>query len=240
MIDGKTILAIIPARGGSKRVPRKNLANLAGKPLITYTIEAGLKANYIDELVVSTDDHEIAAVAKSSGASVPFIRPYELAQDESSTLDVIKNVIDFYKKTELKLFDYILLLQPTSPLRDYAEINKAIEILADKKADALVSVCETEHSPLWTNTLPADLSLVNFIKDEVKNKRSQDLEKYYRLNGAIYICNSARFLNEETFFIKGNIYAYIMSQEKSVDIDTIIDFALCEILLQNNVNMSHE
>lgn len=232
MINGKTVLGIIPARGGSKRIPRKNLVNLAGRPLIAYTIEAGLRCQYIDELQVSTDDEEIARMACALGAKVPFIRPSVLAMDESSSMDVVRHSINYYKKNLNKEFDYVVLLQPTSPLRDYIEIDKAFELLLSKGADAVISVCAVEHSPLWSNTLPADLSMAGFIRDDIKNKRSQDLEPFYRLNGAIYICDTQRLLNEGTFLIRDSIYGHVMPQEKSPDIDTKMDLALCEALLK--------
>jgi len=124
-----------------------------------------------------------------------------------------------------------VLLQPTSPLRNEKHIDEAIELLEKKKADAVISVCETDHSPLWSNTLPEDLNMSNFLRDEIKNKRSQDLPKFYRLNGAIYICKTDKFLEEKTFFIKNNIYAYIMDRKSSIDIDDEIDFKLAKVLI---------
>lgn len=239
MIGGESILCIIPARGGSKRIPRKNLMILEGRPLIAYTIEAGLHSRHIDELLVSTDDLEIANVSRAYGLSVPFMRPSELSQDESSTFGVIQHAIEYYRGHEKKEFTYVMLLQPTSPLRDATEIDKAVEFLMQRRADAVVSVCEVEHSPLWVNTLPEDLSMAGFLRAEVQNRRSQDLEKYYRLNGAVYICRIERLLQERTFFIKDKIFAYVMSQEKSVDVDTMLDLKLCEILLKERIMAAH-
>ena len=231
MIEGKTVLAIIPARGGSKRLPRKNIRNLAGKPLIAWTIQAGLNSKYIDELIVSTDDMEIYNISQQYGVKLPYVRPAELASDNASSFAVVEHAMLYYRDKIRKTFDYVLLLQPTSPLRDYADINRALELLKKENADAIISVCEMEHSPLWANTLPSDLSMANFLKDEVKEKRSQDLEKYYHLNGAIYICHTQRLLQEKTFFVKKNIFAYIMPKEKSIDIDTEWDMKLCEAQL---------
>lgn len=240
MIGSEKILGIIPARGGSKRLPRKNLVSLAGRPLISYTIEAGLQSRYVDELLVSTDDCEIADVSLAYGVKVPFLRPPELARDESNTFDVIQHAVEYYKNSEKKEFDYVMLLQPTSPLRNSTDIDTAVELLMQKRADAVVSVCEVEHSPLWANTLPADLSMAGFLRSDVQNKRSQDLGKYYRLNGAVYICKTQRLLQEKTFFLKDNIFAYVMSQEKSVDVDTVIDLKLCEILLKESLMSVHD
>lgn len=230
------VLGIIPARGGSKRLPRKNLLPLAGKPLISYTIQAGLQSHCIDELMVSTDDSEIARVSIEYGANVPFMRSSALAQDDTSTFEVVRNVIDYYKNEKSWLFEFIVLLQPTSPLRDAVEIEFAMELLHKNKADAVISVSEPDHTPLWCNTLPNNLSMKGFLRDDVKFKRSQELDRYYRVNGAVYIINVSRLLAEQTFFIKNNIFAHIMPQEKSVDIDTGLDLKLCELLIQERMD----
>lgn len=226
MYKGKKILGLIPARGGSKRLPRKNIIDLGGKPLIVWTIEAGLKSKYLDKVVITSEDEEILDISKKYNVKA-IKRPYELATDEASTIDVIMHVLESINEN----YDYIVLLQPTSPLRNHRHIDEAIEYLFLKNAYAVVSVCEVDHSPLWTNTLPENLSMVDFIKDEIKNKRSQDLPKYYRLNGAIYICNTKKFLEEKTFFLKENIFAYIMDRKHSIDIDNEIDFKLAELLI---------
>lgn len=223
-------LAIIPARGGSKRLPRKNVLDLCGKPLIAYTVEAALKSKYIDKVVVSSDDEEILQISKKFGAET-IKRPDILASDTATTFDAIKHSIE-----NLEKYEYIVLLQPTSPLRNSKHINESIEFLEEKKASAVVSVCEMEHSPLWSNTLDDTLSMNDFLKDEVLNKRSQDLEKYYRLNGAIYICKTELLLKEKSFFLKENIFAYIMDRKSSVDIDEEIDFKMAEFFLKQSKN----
>lgn len=228
MYKNKTFLAIIPARGGSKRLPRKNVLDLARKPLIVWSIKAGLKSKYIDKVIVSSDDDEILRISKIYGADT-IQRPDELAGDTSTTFDAIKHVIDNCEK-----YDYIVLLQPTSPLRNEKHVDDAIELLEDKNADAVVSVCEMDHSPLWSNTLDESLSMIGFLKDEVLNTRSQDLEKYYRLNGAIYICKTDKLLEEKSFFLKDNIFAYKMNRESSIDIDEEIDFKIAQVLMVNN------
>ncbi|MEM0333672.1 MAG: acylneuraminate cytidylyltransferase family protein [Candidatus Aenigmatarchaeota archaeon] len=227
MIDGKKVLAIIPARGGSKRLPKKNILPLAGKPLIAWTIEAAKKSKYIDKIVVSSDDGEILNISKQYGVDL-IERPDILASDTAKTVDVVWHVIQMLNQ----YYEYIILLQPTSPLRINKHIDESIEILYTRKADAVISVCEVEHPIEWCNILPKDLSLKNFISDDVINKRSQDLPKRYRLNGAIYIVRTEKFLEEKTFFLKDNIYAYIMSREDSIDIDDYIDFKLAEVILQ--------
>jgi len=227
----KTFLAIIPARGGSKRLPRKNVLDLAGKPLIDWSIEAGLKSKYIDTIVVSSDDDEILDISIKFGATI-IKRPEELASDTATTFDAIKHAIE-----NIEIYDYIVLLQPTSPLRDEKHIDEAIELLETKKADAIVSICEMDHSPLWSNTLPEDNNMSSFLRDEILNKRSQDLEKYYRLNGAIYICKTEKLLEEKSFFLKNNIFAYVMDRESSIDIDEEIDFKMAEFLIEENIKL---
>lgn len=223
-------LAIIPARGGSKRLPRKNILDLCGKPLIAYTVEVALKSKYIDKVVVTSDDEEILQISKEFGAEA-IKRPDYLASDSATTFDAIKHTIDSLEK-----YEYIVLLQATSPLRNSKHIDEAIELLEEKKADAVVSVCEMEHSPLWSNTLDDTLSMNDFLKDEVLNKRSQDLEKHYRLNGAIYICKTELLLKEKSFFLKENIFAYIMDRKSSIDIDEEIDFKKAEFFLKQSKN----
>ncbi len=225
MYNNKTYLAIIPARGGSKRLPRKNVLELNGKPLIAYSIEAGLNSKYIDKVIVSSDDEEILNISKNYKVD-NIKRPDDLANDTSTTFDAIKHTIDNSKK-----YDYIVLLQPTSPLRTSIHIDEAIEFLNVKKADAVISVCETDHSPLWSNTLDESLSMINFLKEEVQNKRSQDLPKYYRLNGAIYICKTANLIKEKSFILKDNIFAYIMDRKSSIDIDEELDFKIAESII---------
>ncbi len=234
MYKNKNILGLIPARGGSKGLPRKNIKPLLGKPLIAWTIEQALASRYLDRVVVSTDDKEIAEISKKYGADIPFMRPKELAEDDAKGIDVILHTIDWLKENDnRKQYDLIMLLQPTSPLRKSEDIDKAIELLFLKKAKAIVSVCEVDHHPLWTNTLPKNGCMKGFIKPEIMNKNRQELPVYYRLNGVIYLsysyyikqCNS--FLGKETF-------AYIMPRGRSIDIDDEVDFKSAEILMKNN------
>ncbi len=230
MFGEKKVLAIIPARGGSKRLPQKNILDLNGKPLIAWTIESALQSKYIDKVIVSTDSLAIKKISEKYGAEVPFIRPESLSTDIASSIDVIKHALSFYHNK----FDYVVLLQPTSPLRIFSDIDSAFELIT-KEVKAVVSVCETEHSPLWSNTLDANLSMRNFIRDELKNKRSQDLPVYYRLNGAIYIAEVNYFYQNNGFFGE-NTKAYIMPQERSVDIDTELDFEWAKLLKEKRMN----
>ena len=225
MNNKKKYLSIIPARGQSKRVKNKNILPLNGKPLIAYTINSALKSKYLDRVFVSSDNTAILEMSKRFGAET-LKRPRNLAKDTSTTFDVIKHAIK-----NIKGFEYVVVLQPTSPLRDEKHINKAINFLKKKKADAVISVCKEDHSPLWSNVLPKDKSLKGFLKEKIVNKRSQDLKNYYRLNGAIYICKIQKLLEKKSFFLKSNIYAFEMSREKSIDIDTKLDFLLAEFLI---------
>jgi len=226
MYKDRKFLAIIPARGGSKRLPNKNILDLNGEPLIGWSIKAGKNSKYIDKVVVSSDSDKILDIAKRYKVDT-LKRPDNLATDTATTIDVLKHVLDNYKE-----YDYLILLQPTSPLRNEKHIDEAIELLEQKNANAVVSVCEMEHSPLWSNTLDSSLSMGDFLKEEVLNKRSQDLDKFYRLNGAIYICKTDKLLEEESFFLKENIFAYIMDRKHSIDIDEEIDFKLAEVLIK--------
>ena len=227
MYQQQKILAVILARGGSKRLPRKNVIELAGKPMMAWSIESAKKSKYIDKVIVSSDDDEILGIGQEYGCMV-IKRPEELASDTATTFDAIKHAIENVEK-----HDYIVLLQPTSPLRNEVHVDEAIELLGHKNADAIISVCEVEHSPLWTNILPEDKDMSSFIKEESKNKRSQDLGTFYRLNGAIYICKTDRLLEEKGFLIKDNIYAYVMDRSASVDIDESLDLKLAKVLMDD-------
>ena len=231
MIDNKRILAIIPARGGSKRLPRKNILNLAGKPLIAWSIESALASKYIDRVIVSSDDDEIAAISEKYGADVPFMRPADLATDESTSIDVVLYTIEALRGID-EQYDYVILLQPTSPLRQAKHIDDSISQMINKGSDAIISVCESEHHPLWNNTLDSDMSMDNFLEASIRNKRSQDLEKQDRINGSIYISSIEKLKKENSFFLRKNCSAYIMNQDVSIDIDKKIDLDLASLILK--------
>lgn len=220
------ILAVIPARGGSKRLPRKNILPLNGKPMITYSIESALSSRYIDKVVVSSDDDEILSISKEYGVDT-IKRSKELSSDTATTFDTVEDVLRRYEE-----YKYVILLQPTSPLRTKENIDESIELLRSKSCSAIISVSEMEHSPLWSNTLSKDNSMVGFLSEELLNTRSQDLDTYYRINGAIYICRIDRFLEEKGFFIKDDIYAYKMDRYNSIDIDEKIDFMIADLFLK--------
>lgn len=229
MFKKKTFLAIIPARGGSKRLKNKNILPLNGIPLIAHTIKSAKKSKYIDEIVVTSDSKEILNISKKYKIST-VKRPKNLALDTSTTFDAIKHTIKKYKNIN-KDFDYIILLQPTSPLRTSKDINKSIKLLFKNNANAIVSITEPLHSPLWSFKANKNKKLDSIFINKDKFKRSQELDKYYNLNGAIYICKNDLLLKNKSFLITDKIYGYEMNQKNSIDIDTIIDFKLAEILL---------
>jgi CMP-N,N'-diacetyllegionaminic acid synthase len=230
MVNGQIIVAVVPARGGSEGVPHKNIRSLAGKPLIEWTIAAARLSEYVDRVIVSTDDKEIAAVSRAAGAEVPFLRPAELASSNAKGIDVAIHAACWLRDHE-QFFDNLIWLQPTSPLRTKDDIDGAIEFMNEKQADAVVSVCEAEHHPLYANSLPPDLSMKKFIPRALLNKNRKDLPPYYRLNGAIYLM-TVEFLTVNRAFIGPNTYAYIMSQERSLDIDTEIDFKIADFFIR--------
>lgn len=231
MYNGKKFLAIIPARSGSKGLKNKNIKEINGKPMIAYTIEAALQSGIFEDIVVSTDSKDYAQIAEKYGASVPFLRPENLATDKSSSTDVI---IHMMKELEREGFtyDYFMLLQPTSPLRNSDDILNAVKLLFQKDANSIVSVSEAEHSPLLMNTLDETLCMDNFLSSDY-NKRRQELPTYYKLNGSIYLCNTKYFIQFKDFY-KEKSFAYVMSQRNSVDVDSIIDFELAKVLLTSS------
>ncbi|WP_289140212.1 cytidylyltransferase domain-containing protein [uncultured Brevibacillus sp.] len=225
MIHNKKVLAIIPARGGSKGVPRKNVRELAGKPLIAWTIEAGKKSTYIDELIVSSEDAEIIGVAEQYGAHVPFVRPKHLAADGTPGLDPV-----FHALTELPDYDYVVLLQPTSPLRLTEDIDRCIEQVLNSGVPAAVSVTEPEKSPYWMYTLQENRLMKPLIAQEEVPVRRQDLPPVYALNGAVYVAE-VEWLWKSKSFVTEETSAFIMPKSRSYDIDTEDDFLLCEWMI---------
>ncbi|WP_182199779.1 cytidylyltransferase domain-containing protein [Paraliobacillus salinarum] len=224
-------IAIIPARSGSKGLQDKNIKLLNGKPLIAYTIESAISSQLFEEVFVSTDSEEYAQIAREWGASVPFLRSEFLASDTSSSWDVVKDTILEYKKTGRE-FDTIALLQPTSPLRTSKDIINGYDVFNGKNANAVVSVCEVEHSPLWCNILPEDHSLEGFIKQEAVGIPRQSLPTYYRVNGALYIVDKDYLMITDSIY-KTGCYAALMDKQSSIDIDDIMDFKIAETVILN-------
>ncbi len=233
VIDGKTVLAIIPARGGSKGVPRKNIKNLCGKPLIAWTIIEALKSKYIDRLIVSTEDEEIAEISNKYGAEVPFLRPKELAQDDTPGIEPLLHCINWLKDNENYCPDYVCTLQCTSPFRKSNHIDEALEKLIEEKADSIIGVCKSEISPYWMKNIENG-RLVDFIRNSNTYSRRQDLPVVYRLNGAMYIGKTNVLIKKRNWYTD-NTLPYVMSQEDSIDIDTILDFKLAEIIMKEKL-----
>lgn len=227
------MLSIIPARGGSKGIPNKNIIDINGKPLIAYTIEPALKAKkagLIDRLIVSTDSEEIAEIARNYGAEVPFLRPHSISGDNSKSVDFVQHALSFFKKEESS-YDNVLILQPTSPLRDLEDISRAISIYNGSNNDSLISVYEEEYIN--------DLVIYNIEKDgktsiplnqnHNKGIRRQEHGSTYVRNGCIYISSSKLIF--EGFIIGEKPLLYIMDKSKSVNIDTLEDIKLLKLML---------
>ncbi len=237
-MGSKSNLAIIPARSGSKGLKDKNIKLLNGKPLMAYTIEAALASKIFDTVYVSTDSEEYAQIAVQYNAEVPFLRSRENAGDTSSSWDVVREALSGFEKMGLT-FDMVTLLQPTTPLRNAEDIKEAYRLYLEKEAKAVISVCEVDHSPLWCNTLPEDLSLKNFINQEVLRSPRQRLKTFYRINGGIYMVNVPYFQKEgEAGLYCDGCYAYIMDKERSIDIDDGYDFFMAEAYLKYHKRMS--
>lgn len=226
MIQGKRVLAVIPARGGSKGVLRKNLRVVSGKPLIWYTIEAAKHSRYLDEIVVSSEDDEILKVAASYGVSL-LQRPAHLASDETPGTEPVLHAIESYQG-----FDYVVLLQPTSPLRTAAHIDGAMEFCLNCTAPACVSICEAEASPFSVFQLDEQHHLSRLMNVSVSGRR-QDLPALYTVNGAIYIAD-VTWLNKSLRFVTAQTVGYVMPQMQSLDIDTELDLEFCEFLIERH------
>lgn len=226
----KTV-ALIPARGGSKGIPQKNVYPVAGKPLIGWTIELARGCSEISRVIVSTDDQKIADVSLKFNAEVPFLRPAHLASDDTPGIIPVLHAVQWLLNIEKYQFDAVLLLQPTSPLRENQDIETAIDLMAKKDANSIVSVTESPSHPYWTKKIDENGLLLNFLDLDTIPTRRQDLPSAYSLNGAIYLikvdalCSSRSFYPEKT-------YGYIMPQERSLDIDTPWDMHLADLVLK--------
>ena len=228
MIGNKTVLAIVPARGGSKGLPKKNIKTLGNKPLIAHSIIAAQKSRYVDRIIVSTDSDEIARIAKSCNADVPFKRPPEYAVDISPSREFIVHALSWLRENENKVYDIFCLLQPTSPFRNWKHLDEAIEKFVNcKKAISLISITETTESPYWMKTIGDNDFLREFVEVSYSEVRRQDLPKTYSVNGAIFIMGSFDYLKSERFFTERTAY-YLMDAISSVDIDGELDFIFAE------------
>ncbi len=228
------ILCTICARGGSKGVPRKNIKELNGKPLIYYSINQALKWGKANKVVVSTDDEEIADIARYYGAEVPFLRPKELATDNAGKLDVIKHVVNYYENKGER-FDIVVDLDPTSPLRSLNDLENALNLFLKNKPNNLYSVCEARKNPYFNM-----VELDEYNKSHISKKLDNDVlsrqtaPKVYEMNASIYIYNKNFLINTNTIH-SDNTIVYIMSKERSIDIDSEIDFYFVEFLLEKGI-----
>ena len=227
MIGDKKVLAVIPARGGSKGIPRKNITEVAGKPLIAWTIEAAKKSQFIDRLILSSEDDEIIAVAKQWGCEVPFRRPNELARDDTPGIDPVIHAID-----RLPGYDYIVLLQPTSPLRITEDIDQCISLCFEKKTNSCVSVSEPDKSPYWMYSINPQGVLEPLLPQEKLPLRRQECPAVYALNGAVYVADS-RWLLQKKSLVSGETLAYVMPKERAIDIDNKADLLYAGYYLLN-------
>lgn len=226
MIQNKKVLAIIPARGGSKGLPDKNILPLGEKSLIGWTIEAALGASFIDRLVLSSDDNKISEVASIFGCEVPFVRPKELASDSASTAAVVNHALSSLDEE----FDVVVLLQPTSPFRTSKHIDEAIKLMVEKNAKSLVSVVKINKSPEWMYWLDQkSMGISQILKGSVGNRR-QESRSAYSLNGALYVIDVGLFREINGFICPGTV-AYPMTETESLDIDTLEDFDFAKFIL---------
>ena len=222
-------IAIIPARSGSKGLKDKNIKPLNGKPLLSYTVQSALESGLFETVMVSTDSESYAEIATRCGAEVPFLRSEDLSSDHASSWDVVREVLSNYQKMGKK-YDMVALLQPTSPLRTKEDIIGAYNLLREKNANAVISVCENEVPLEQCNFLPPDRSLVGFYDDRRYHPR-QSRQTAYHVNGAVYLYRTEALQNQKTIY-DAECYAYIMGRLASVDIDSADDFILCEALLK--------
>ena len=229
----KKILGVITARGGSKGIPGKNIKELAGKPLIAYTIESARASGIFDRIIVSTDDEKIAEVARGYGCEVPFLRPAELAQDATPHVAVLQHAVSFLKEKENYVPDYVVILQPTAPLRTSVHIREAAELLQATGADSVVSVCEVpgHFNPRWQFIIDNSNHLNIFTGEPFSDivRRRQDLSRTYARNGAVYLFKTGLLFDpaKPNFYGK-NVAAYVMKPEVSVNIDTMEDWEEAE------------
>lgn len=228
-VNDYKIIALIPARSGSKGIKHKNIVHLNEKPLIYYTINEALKSSKITDVIVSTDDYEIAEISEKLGAKVPFLRPKTLASDISKTIDTVVYTIEEMKKLGQE-YDYVVLLQPTQPLRQSFHIDEAIDLIIQKNEESLLSVSKVKEHPILMRTLDKNGYLNNLL-NENSTIRRQDFPDFYKVNGAIYINKINENLNNNTS-LNDNKLAYIMDSKYDIDIDDYMDLYIAEKMIK--------
>ncbi len=224
MIGNQSVLAIIPARANSKGLPGKNVMELAGKPLIAWSIEAALQSAFVDRVVVSTDSQDMADIALSWGAEVPFLRPATLAMDDTPGIAPLLHACQMVPG-----YDYVVLLQPTSPLRSAEDVDNAMGLMAEKGADFCISVTPAKQHPNWMFTLSDEGRLRRYEEARMETDR-QSLSAVYSPNGALYVARISSLIEQGSLNGPGTV-AYVMSTRKSIDIDTALDLRICEMLM---------
>ena len=225
-------VVVIPARGGSKTLPGKNIRLIAGKPLLAWSVEAALASTQFGRVIVSTDDPQIADVARHAGADVPYLRPAALAQDHSSTLSVVLHMLDWLEQNGDNLPEWVMVLQPTSPLRTADDIRNAVDMTRNSGAPSVVSVTEAIPHPYLAGQIRADGVLSGVPALEMEDSRRQNFPAMYALNGAIYY-NRSQNMRAERKIIAADTHAYVMPPERSLDVDTPSDFRLAELILKD-------
>ncbi len=233
MINGKRVIAVIPARSGSKGLPGKNIKPLCGKPLICWTIQTALKSRFIDELIVSTDSQEIADIAIAAGASVPFLRPISLASDTTPTIEVIEHALDYFRAQAVAPFDYLVLLEPTSPLREDDDIDNMLAQLdaAADRFDAVVSVGEVSEHPSIMKRLTAD-TIEPYCPELPMALRRQDNAPAFFPYGVAYIAKISVLMAERTFYPERCTY-YRIKRYQNYEIDDLYDFLAVENIMRH-------
>lgn len=232
LIAGKKVLAVVPARKGSKGLPGKNTLNLCGKPLILWTLEKAKISKYIDNILVTTDSSDTQEIAINFGVEAPFLRPQNLSSDTASSIDVVKHCLDFYEKEYLQTFDLVILLEPTSPLREDRDIDQMLEILVDnyENFDSIISVGEVSEHPSILKSITGKY-LSPYCPDLPQNSRRQDNEPAYFPYGVAYIAKVISLKKENTFYTKRSTF-FEISRYQNFEIDDIYDFWNVEKMMQ--------
>jgi CMP-N,N'-diacetyllegionaminic acid synthase len=228
------MLAIIPARGGSKGLPGKNIRLLGGLPLVAHTIRVAQEASCIKRIVLSTDDESIARIGKDFGAEVPFLRPKELAQDHSKSIDNYTYTLDRINQNRTKPYEDFVVLQPTSPLRIAHDIQQSVGLFFEKNAESVISVSEASHPASWYRTIDDSGVLRSYFPDNTSNLNRQELKPSYLPNGAVFVL-SLNLLKSKYSFYSEKTYPYIMPQSRAIDVDTLLDFKFAEYIMKNNL-----
>ena len=237
MIDGKQVIGIIPARAGSKGLPGKNILQLCGKPLIVWSIESGKQSKYIDVVIVSTDSEQIATISRSFGATIPFIRPANLATDEAATIDVVSHALKYLEIEFNETFEYTVLLEPTSPIRRSDDIDRMLDKLHNSRTnfDAIISLGEVRGHPSILKTINSQ-KVESFFKDQPASTRRQDNTPVYFPFGVAYICKTTTLLAEKTFYPE-RLTHFVIERDQCVEIDDEYDFLMAEAILNKRAKL---